>query len=80
MYASGFNDSAILEQRLRSLSNLLRHPHSHGDETAAISASVGVARFPEDARTYTELENCADRALYEAKRRGKDQHVYYKEL
>ena len=80
VYASGFNDSAILEQRLRSLSNLLRHPHSHGDETAAISASVGVARFPEDARTYTELENCADRALYEAKRRGKDQHVYYKEL
>ena len=33
-----------------------------------IGATVGYARFPDDAETYEELFRCADVALYEAKR------------
>jgi diguanylate cyclase (GGDEF)-like protein len=41
------------------------------------SVSVGVVSYPDDARTQDELLRRADRAMYEAKRRGKDQIVHY---
>jgi diguanylate cyclase (GGDEF)-like protein len=80
VYASGFTDGELLTQRILTLLNLLRHPHSHGNDTVSISASIGVASFPLDAKNYKELERSADAALYEAKRRGKDQHVRYSEI
>ena len=36
-----------------------------------ISCSVGIASFPDDASSLTELLSCADNAMYDAKRRGK---------
>ena len=80
VYASGFTDSELLTQRIGMLLNLLRHPHHHGKDTVSISASIGVARFPLDAKGYNELERRADDALYEAKSRGKDRFVSYSEL
>ena len=45
------------------------------------TASIGAAIFPGDAGNFHDLYNCADKALYEAKRRGKNQLVFYsKEL
>ena len=40
-----------------------------------LTISVGVAVFPEDGRTTDELLAQADRRLYEAKRRGRDQVI-----
>lgn len=37
-----------------------------------VTISIGVATFPEDAADSDELINIADRALYEAKRRGRN--------
>lgn len=41
------------------------------------SASLGVVTFPDDGRTSSELLRRADLAMYEAKRRGRDQTVRY---
>jgi diguanylate cyclase (GGDEF)-like protein len=43
----------------------------HGENCAA-TASLGVAVMPDEARDSTELLRCADRALYAAKRAGRD--------
>jgi diguanylate cyclase (GGDEF)-like protein len=40
-----------------------------------ITISLGVSAFPESGATIIEAQNAADTALYEAKRRGRDQVV-----
>lgn len=42
-----------------------------------ISTSVGVARFPEEGRSASELIEHADQALYVAKEQGKGRMVFY---
>lgn len=42
-----------------------------------VAASIGVAIYPDDAKTADDLLKAADTALYEAKGLGKDQYHYY---
>jgi diguanylate cyclase (GGDEF)-like protein len=42
-----------------------------------VTASIGVSIFPKDARDREALMKCADLALYEAKRAGRDQLCFY---
>ena len=44
------------------------------------SISVGIALYPKDGNTYAELFKHADKALYQAKRKGKNQVALYGEI
>jgi diguanylate cyclase (GGDEF)-like protein len=50
---------------------------THKGDPAYLTMSLGVASFPDDAQTLEDLLRHADQALYEAKRRGKNQAVVY---
>ena len=50
-------------------------PFGRGDARRKVTVSVGVATYPEDGRTAAELMRAADRALYRAKRGGRDRVV-----
>lgn len=50
------------------------------DLAVHITVSCGVATFPDDARTLTELLGNADHALFETKRRGKNMVVGFSEM
>ena len=45
-----------------------------------MSLSIGIATFPVDAAEKAELLEAADQALYEAKKKGRDQAVCYRDL
>ena len=45
----------------------------------SVTASIGCAVFPRDAADFESLYKCADKALYTAKQRGKNQLAFYKE-
>lgn len=45
----------------------------------SVTASIGCARYPEDASSFEALYRAADQALYKAKNRGKNQIARYTE-
>jgi diguanylate cyclase (GGDEF)-like protein len=47
-----------------------------GEETVHVSASIGIALFPEHGRTTAELLRCAEMAMYVAKRTGNGHAVF----
>ncbi len=62
-----------IAQRLRQLVEV--HPIRAYDELLSQTISIGVAGFPEHGQTLDDLIECADAALYEAKRLGRNQVV-----
>lgn len=51
-----------------------------GDKFEGITASLGIALFPENGSTVNELINKADKALYAVKESGKNKLVFFDDL
>ena len=66
-------------QRLKNAVHGIRHLREGVSEASGIvtSISMGIALFPQHGKTYTELYNCADTALYHAKAAGKNRYIIY---
>lgn len=48
-----------------------------GDNTVSISASIGIALYPNDAEDVTELLKCADLAMFSAKDAGRNRYAFF---
>jgi diguanylate cyclase (GGDEF)-like protein/PAS domain S-box-containing protein len=55
----------------------LTDPFHLGNHTAHISASIGIAAFPEDADTAERLIKCADQAMFAAKVAGGNRFSFF---
>lgn len=62
--------AAVATERLRQLIENHRFPGE--DITGKITASFGIASYPEDGTTVQDLIASADKALYQAKRHGRN--------
>ena len=73
-------DPEVIEAKARMLNEKCRIECSgeHG-ELVKVSVSIGIASCHKDIVDYGELYRCADLALYETKRMGKDTFTIYKE-
>jgi diguanylate cyclase len=71
---SNLDEAFFLVQQLL---NTLSEPHRvHGQEIR-ITASIGIALFPKDARTAKQLLNNADAAMHHAKHTGRNNYQLY---
>lgn len=65
------NGDAIIS-KAESLQQVLCASFQENGQELSISGSIGIALYPNDGTCYNELLNCADKALYEVKGRGKN--------
>lgn len=62
-----------------SIVGALSRPFLVGDEHCFLSASVGIASFPQDGDSAEVLLKCADTAMYRAKASGRGQTIFFEE-
>ena len=68
----------VLENRLDRLCTMFRNPYRNGETRYQIMGSIGASLYPADGEDYDTLLANADAALYEAKRRGKNQYRIFR--
>ena len=66
--------AAVLAQRLVEA---IKAPYVLGRQTVHVSASIGIAIFPDDGRTDHDLMVAADAAMYHAKEQGRDGYCFF---
>ena len=69
---TGLSTDGALDVVARNLVGCLREPFLLDGHTVCVSGSLGISLFPDDADSFEELMKRSDRAMYEAKRRGKN--------
>lgn len=75
----GVADRKLVESRCQRLLNMFRAVLQDQKVKLPLSCSIGIALSPEHGKTYYELFNRADQALYWAKAKGKNNFVIYDE-
>jgi len=71
-------DTAGARQLAESLRGLVHDHHfAAAGPGGRVTISVGIATYPDDARELPALVDCADAALFAAKKRGRDAAVAY---
>jgi diguanylate cyclase (GGDEF)-like protein/PAS domain S-box-containing protein len=68
----GSEDPELPGRVAEKITTAFGRPFPYGGEDFTITASVGVAHYPEDGGTIQQLINHADAAMFEAKRRGRN--------
>jgi diguanylate cyclase (GGDEF)-like protein len=56
----------------------IAQPFEIGDHSISLTASIGIAIYPEHSTAATELIYLADAAMYEAKTMGKNAFAFYR--
>ncbi len=67
-------DAAFLSERMLEAARAVR---DLGEVPVSVTLSIGVALAPEHATMPSELQNCADAAVYRAKSAGRNQSVVF---
>ena len=70
-------DRADLQGRLDGLIEAAVTPFEIGGHLLQVSASVGVAMFPDDGADFDSLLKNADMAMYQAKEGGRNQYCFF---
>jgi diguanylate cyclase (GGDEF)-like protein/PAS domain S-box-containing protein len=73
-------DDKTIRRKAESLIEALNTTYNDENCEISISGSVGIATYPEDGLHYEQLIQCADKALYQAKSRGKNGYTLYQSV
>lgn len=78
IFAKGMSGKEAAGSRALAITDIFRQTFAGEAQPYRISGSVGIAFYPGDGQTFSELYDHVDRALYDAKHKGKDRYEYYR--
>lgn len=73
----GINGQQVVLKTIESLLQAFRSPFNLDGRELILTASIGVAVYPEDGKTASDLLRNADTAMYRAKDRGRNTHSFF---
>lgn len=77
LYLSGIGDNKhYIEEKAQQILNICNSIRLDAAPDRSFSCSIGIARYPENAGTYTKLYEKADEALYYVKKNGKNNYAF----
>ncbi len=68
---------AAVDRIARDLQSALEAPFRLGSQSVVVSASLGIALYPDNASTPADLLRMADEAMYDSKRRVRGGYAFY---
>jgi diguanylate cyclase (GGDEF)-like protein len=74
---TGMAEAATIADRIRQRVNSTHFPHGKSQPLGRVTISIGVSTFSQMINTSENIIAAADRALYQAKRLGKDRVEFY---
>jgi len=75
--ASGLPSASVVESIARRIGSELSVPLDLDGVALSVSPSIGISVFPDDSTTPEQLLKHADIALYQAKERGRSNHLFF---
>ncbi len=73
-------DDDYIENLAKRILSAISGEMKLGNDTVKISCSIGISRCPNDAKTKESLIDLSDKAMYMAKKLGKNKYLNYKDL
>ena len=74
---TSIEEAGTIANRIRERVSTTHYPHGKSQPLGRVSVSIGVSTFSPVVNTAVTVIAAADRALYQAKRLGKDRVVFY---
>lgn len=69
----------LINEKAKILGSMLLDDYRSEDAKVNVTASIGIALYPQNGKTYKTLFECADSALYYVKQNGKDGYELFDE-
>ena len=76
---TGLDEARTIAERIRQRVRTWDFPHGESQPLGRVTVSIGVSTFSESVDTAEKIMAAADRALYQAKRLGKDRVEFWNE-
>ncbi len=77
LYLSGIGDNMhYIEEKAQQILNICKSVRLDVAPEKEVSCSIGIARYPNNGKNYTELYENADEAMYSVKKNGKNSFAF----